>query len=165
MNLNLAVFDTWLKQAGYAGVLMATFIGNLGVPAVGTAGMALVVPFLLSKHWLLVAGLAATGETTGQMAQYCAARYGAGTLLTRVRRRTEARARERNRFENFYRRYGNLAVFICRFIPGVKSMSGFPAGLAKMSLAQFFLYTLLASCITWFGLGIIVHSLGRLPWP
>ena len=49
--------------------------------------------------------------------------------------------------ENFFANHGIISVFTGRFIPGVKHFISFPAGLAKMSIKSFCLYTLVSGII------------------
>ena len=153
-------FDAWLNQAGYIGVFLATLIGNLGIPALGSAVMVLMLRFLVSPDWWLAGAVATAGETAGQFLLYCAARFGAGALLSRATQRAQASTRQRNGFERFYRRYGNAAVLICRFVPGIKSMSGFPAGLARMPIPAFLIYSTLGTSLCWLVVCWSVHKIG-----
>ena len=139
---------------------MATVAGNLGVPALGTAVMVLMLRFLMSPEWWLAAAVAAAGETTGQLAQYCMARFGARAIVDAFSQRYSAGAKHHGQLEAFYRKYGGVAVLLCRFIPGVKAFSGFPAGLAKMALAPFVSYTLVGSSVCWLVLSWVLHEAG-----
>ncbi|MBV8569858.1 MAG: VTT domain-containing protein [Acidobacteriaceae bacterium] len=160
MSWPVTAFDAWINRTGYAGVFVVTVAGNLGVPALGTAVMVLMLRFLVSPEWWVAAAVAAAGETTGQLAQYCMARFGARAIVEPFSARYSAGPKRQARFEAFYRKYGSVAVLICRFIPGVKAFSGFPAGLAKMALAPFLSYTLVGSSVCWLALSWVLHEAG-----
>jgi membrane protein DedA with SNARE-associated domain len=49
--------------------------------------------------------------------------------------------------EDWFRRYGSAAVFIGRFVPVVRSVISIPAGVERMPLWQFSVYTLLGSAV------------------
>lgn len=49
--------------------------------------------------------------------------------------------------QKWFNRYGNITVFICRFIPIVRSLISIPAGVTKMKHTPFVLYTILGSLI------------------
>jgi membrane protein DedA with SNARE-associated domain len=49
--------------------------------------------------------------------------------------------------ENYFVKYGNSTTFICRFIPGIRQVISVPAGLARMPLFPFILYTTLGASI------------------
>ena len=48
---------------------------------------------------------------------------------------------------NWFSRKGNKTVFLCRFIPIVRSLISIPAGINKMKLSKFFVYTICGSMI------------------
>ena len=49
--------------------------------------------------------------------------------------------------EDYFVKYGNSTTFICRFIPGIRQVISVPAGLARMPLFPFVLYTTLGAVI------------------
>jgi membrane protein DedA with SNARE-associated domain len=51
----------------------------------------------------------------------------------------------------WFGRYGAMAVFACRLIPGFRTIVSFPAGAVKMPLAKFVVFTT-AGCLLWNGL-------------
>ncbi len=46
-----------------------------------------------------------------------------------------------NRSEEIFREYGEIATFVCRLLPGIRQLISLPAGLSKMSLGRFALFT------------------------
>jgi membrane protein DedA with SNARE-associated domain len=49
--------------------------------------------------------------------------------------------------EEFFRRHGEIGTFVGRLIPGVRQIISFPAGLARMNLGRFCLFTAIGSGI------------------
>jgi membrane protein DedA with SNARE-associated domain len=50
--------------------------------------------------------------------------------------------------ERWFKRYGVLAVFLSRMVPGFRTLVSFPAGAVKMQLLKFIVYTT-AGCLAW----------------
>lgn len=49
--------------------------------------------------------------------------------------------------EDYFVLHGNSSTFIGRLVPGIRQLISIPAGLAKMKIAPFLLYTILGSCL------------------
>ena len=63
--------------------------------------------------------------------------------------------------EMFFQRHGEMATFVGRLIPGVRQLISFPAGLARMPLPRFCLFTALGSGIWVTVLAFIGFYVGR----
>ena len=51
------------------------------------------------------------------------------------------------RAEVYFREHGNISTFVGRFIPGIRQLISIPAGLSKMKMLPFLLYTFLGAFI------------------
>ena len=60
--------------------------------------------------------------------------------------------------DGWFARHCGAAVFLCRLVPGVRSLISIPAGLHRMPLPKFLLYTAVGTAI-WAG---VLAYLGRL---
>jgi len=63
-------------------------------------------------------------------------KYGSYVLLTR---------HDLDRVDNFFARFGSIAVLLGRMLPIVRTFIAFPAGVAKMNKLKFHLYTFIGS--------------------
>ena len=61
--------------------------------------------------------------------------------------------------EDYFVRYGNLSTLVGRLVPGVRQLISIPAGLAKMPMGRFLLYTSLGAGAWNIILAIIGYSL------
>ncbi len=51
------------------------------------------------------------------------------------------------RAEEIFKRHGEIATFVCRLLPGIRQLISIPAGLARMHLFRFTLFTALGAGI------------------
>ncbi|HKD67650.1 MAG TPA: DedA family protein [Candidatus Binataceae bacterium] len=107
----------------FAGYLVST--GRFGLQAVAVAG---AVGCLLGS---LVAYF--IGATGGRQAFE---RYGRYVLIS---------THELELADRFFERWGSLTVFVARLLPVVRTFIAFPAGVSRMELWRFSIYTLLGS--------------------
>jgi membrane protein DedA with SNARE-associated domain len=63
--------------------------------------------------------------------------------------------------EQFFTRHGEIGTFVGRLIPGVRQLISFPAGLARMPLSHFCLFTALGSGIWVTVLALVGYYVGR----
>ncbi|MGB8520066.1 MAG: DedA family protein [Candidatus Tumulicola sp.] len=139
-----------VDQYGYAGLFIALALGNIGAPI----GSEIVLPVAggltatghLYALWLTIA-IAVAGELAGESIAYAIGRFGGVPAIERFGKYVGLHQQHLTRIHGFFERYGTFAIFICRFLPVVRGIAGFPAGIAEMNLAHFYLWTLLGSTI------------------
>ncbi len=163
----LAALAVWITSiiaaGGYLGIaaLMAIESACLPLPS------EVIMPFagyLVSKGELnlwLVATAGAIGCNIGSIAAYEVGRHGGRTLVSKYGRYILVSLNDLDRSERFFARYGGLAVLVCRVLPVVRSFIAVPAGIARMPLARFHLYTFLGSWPWCFALAWIGMKLGH----
>ena len=49
--------------------------------------------------------------------------------------------------ESWFKKHGVLAVFVCRMAPGLREIISIPAGLGRMNVPKFIIFTFLGSLI------------------
>ena len=66
------------------------------------------------------------------------------------------------RAEEIFREYGEIATFVCRLLPGIRQLISLPAGISRMSLIRFSMFTGLGAGIWSAILAGIGYYLGSL---
>lgn len=152
-----------VDQYGYVGLFIALTLGNIGAPI----GSELVLPIAggltatghLFALWLTIV-VAVAGELAGESIAYAIGRFGGVPAIERFGKYVGLHHQHLARIHGFFERYGTFAIFICRFLPVIRGIAGFPAGIAEMDVAPFYLWTLLGSLIFCSGLIGIGYAFG-----
>ena len=144
---------------GYIGVLVAMAIESAMIPLPSE----LILPFagflvsdptqiepLTGEPWnFWLAVIAGTvGNTTGSLIAYAIGAYGGRPFLERYGRYLLIRHHEIELADRFFQRWGVPTVFFSRMLPIVRTFISFPAGVARMPLGTFVLFS----------------TLGAIPW-
>lgn len=154
---------TWLTdlifRLGYPGITILMAIESSFIPFPSEV----VLPpagFLAAQGrmnaWLAL-GAGLLGSLIGALINYYLAAYLGRPFLHRYSRYVLIREEKLNRAEAFFRRHGEISTFIGRLIPVIRQLVSLPAGLARMRLDRFALYTGL-------GAGIWCAILTYLGW-
>ena len=156
-------FLSMYDAVGYVGVAVAialeTFVpiipSEIIVPMAGwkVSQSALdpsVVEPLTGAPWsFLVALVVATiGAVAGSLAGYLIGAWGGRPLLDRWGRYVHIHPADLDRADAWFVRHGDWAVLVGRLIPLVRALINYPAGVARMPLGRFLLFS----------------ALGSLPW-
>ena len=101
------------------------------------------------------------GNLVGSWVAYFIGMWGGRELWFGYGRYVGVRAHHLKVAEKWFDRYGELAVFVSRCLPVVRTFISFPAGTARMNLAKFSFYTFIG-CIPWvFALTYLGYYLGK----
>lgn len=136
---------------GYAGLFLLVAVENL-FPPIPSELILPLAGFLVSRGEMDF-GLAATAATAGSLAGAMIL-YGIGALVGEDRIRRWIRRiplvdeRDADRGHAWFERHGGEAVLIGRLVPLVRSVVSLPAGVERMPLLRFVLYTV-AGSLTW----------------
>ena len=151
-----------ISATGYLGVALLMAIESACVPLPSE----LIMPFagyLVSTGefniWL-AATAGALGCNLGSVVAYEAGKRGGRPFVERWGRYLLIGADELDAAERFFARWGNAAVLIGRLLPVIRTFIAFPAGVARMPLLPFHLYTFIGSWPFCFALAWVGMKLG-----
>ncbi len=137
---------------GYIGVMIAMAIESAMIPLPSElilpyAGFLVSDPTQLEpltgqpwNFWLVVI-FATIGNTLGSLIAYAIGALGGRPFLERWGKYLLIRPHEIELADHFFQRYGKATVFIGRLLPIVRTFISFPAGVARMPLAPFVIYS------------------------
>jgi membrane protein DedA with SNARE-associated domain len=97
--------------------------------------------------WQVVV-VATVANLVGSLIIYAIGYYGGRRLVVRYGRYVRLKEHHLATADSWFERRGALAVFVTRMLPGVRSLISLPAGVSRMPIGSFSLYTTLGS-IPW----------------
>ena len=142
----------FIETINYAGYLGAGFLMALE-SMVAPVPSELVMPFVgylvADGKFGLVASVLATslGSIIGSLASYYMGYYGGRPVVLKVGRYLLLNQEHLDWTEGWFARHGSWTIFASRFIPVVRHLISIPAGLGKMRLLPFCVYTLVGATI------------------
>jgi membrane protein DedA with SNARE-associated domain len=134
-----------MQGSGYFGVffLMAAESATLPVPSevvLPLAGYYLVYVDHFD-FWLVVA-IASIGSLLGTLIDYVIGYYLGRAAILRYGGLVRLNEGHLKTAEGWFARYGNITVLLARFVPLIRTLVAFPAGMGKMNLAKFVAYSI-----------------------
>lgn len=145
---------SFAEQYGYLGIFLLILIENVFPPipseAVLLFGGTMTTTTAMSVPGTIAA--ATLGSVLGAVVLYAVGRVLQAERLKKLLRGkvakiTRLRAEHVDKAEQWFVRYEEKAVLLCRCVPIVRSLISIPAGFAKMKMPRFLLLTALGSAI------------------
>jgi len=151
-----------ISSGGYLGIALLMAIESACIPLPSE----IIMPFagyLVSTgrfDLFLAATAGAIGCNLGSIVAYEVGKRGGRPLAERWGRYVLVGPGELDAADRFFARFGSIAVLIGRLLPVIRSFIAFPAGVARMPLVPFHIYTFLGSWPWCFGLAWVGMKLG-----
>ncbi len=151
----LPFIDSLYGRFGYAGVVIAMTIESAAIPLPSE----LILPFagwsvsrgiiepLTGAQWTywgaVIAGV--IGNTAGSLVSYAVGALGGRPLLDRYGRYVLISAHDLELADRWFARRGDLTVLFSRMLPIVRTFISVPAGVARMPLGRFLLFSVVGA--------------------
>lgn len=97
--------------------------------------------------WIGAIAATSVGSLAGSLLSYYMGYFGGKPLILKIGRYLLLNEDHLDRTSKMFSRRGSIIVFISRFIPVVRHLISVPAGIAKMNLWKFMIYTLIGATI------------------
>jgi membrane protein DedA with SNARE-associated domain len=161
----LDTVTSWISIYGYPGAFLAALLetifppipSELIFPLIGftaqTKGLGL-------ENAIGMATIGALGSTIGSIAIYFVALKLGKRVFLRLGKYMKIGESELNKSEKWFEDHGAIAVFAGRMAPGIREIISIPAGISKMNLPKFILFTFSGSLIWCVSLALVGYYIG-----
>jgi len=138
-----------IESAGYLGVFVLMIFESMIAPVPSEAVMPFA-GFLIYEGkftWLGVFVSSTLGSIIGSLISYYLGLYGGKPIVEKFGKYLLLDKHHLELTESFFDKYGERAVFISRFIPVVRHLISVPAGIGRMNLTKFLVYTTVGASV------------------
>jgi membrane protein DedA with SNARE-associated domain len=152
---------------GWPGVIFMMAIESAAVPLpseliMPLAGWKLIADKGRGWEWILLAGFfGAVGNTIGSWVAYYVGLWGGRPAAEKYGKYILVSRHDLDLADRFFGRWGNWAIFTSRLLPVVRTFISVPAGISRMPIWQFTLYTFAGAFIWSTGLAWGGYKLGQ----
>lgn len=142
-----------MYSGGYFSIVFLMFVENI-FPPIPSEFIMPLAGFMVTQDKFSLVGIiiaGTIGSTAGAIPFYLLGRkLGAERLIDFADRHGKwltVSGADIERANSWFERHGWMAVFVCRLIPGIRSLISIPAGINRMSLPAFLICTVLGSAV------------------
>lgn len=112
-------------------------------------------------NFIIAFFMGVVGSLSGAIFNYYLCFFFGRNLIVRYGKYIGINEEKMQKFEAFFNKHGEVSTFTCRLIPGIRQYISLPAGLAKMNLLKFCIYTTLGAAIWVIILMLLGYFLGQ----
>ncbi len=144
----LVEYITALMAGGGYGVIVFLMALESMVAPVPSEAVMPFAGFLIVEGRFSFAGVivwSTVGSIIGSLISYYMGAWGGAPFVRRFGRYLLLDESHLDMTERFFAKYGDKAIFICRFIPVVRHLISIPAGIGKMNVVKFSIYTVIGA--------------------
>jgi membrane protein DedA with SNARE-associated domain len=163
----IAILATWImgviSTMGYGGVVLLMAIESACIPLPSE----IIMPFagfLVFKGEMvlwMVAVAGALGCVVGSIPAYYLGMYGGRPLVEKYGKWVLISHKDLKWADHAFEKHGDIIIFIGRLLPAVRTFIAFPAGMARMHMGKFILYTFVGSLIWCYLLAFAGFKMGE----
>lgn len=146
----IATFATnFIDTTGYIGIIVLMTLESMVAPVPSEA----VMPFAgMLVHegklsWIGVIFFSTLGSIVGSLIGYWMGAKGGRPVVERWGKYLLLDKHDLDITEKWFSKRGEATVFVCRFIPVVRHLISIPAGMGRMNLWKFSIYTLIGAAM------------------
>ena len=152
-----------IESMGYGGIMLLMALESANVPIPSEV----IIPFsgylvstgVFNLYWAVFWG--AVGNLAGSIIGYYIGYIGGRPFLEKYGKFFLITKHDLNLADKWFAKYGNAIAFVSRLLPIVRTFISVPAGIARMNIWKFSLYTFAGSLLWSFALAYIGVKMGE----
>ena len=154
---------TTISNLGYAGIVLLMAIESACIPLPSE----IIMPFagyLVFKGEMqlwAVALAGAVGCVLGSFVAYYAGAWGGRPFVEKYGKYILISHHDLAMADRWFQRHGDITIFVGRLLPVIRTFIAFPAGISRMAMGRFVIYTFVGSYIWCWGLAWVGLKLGQ----
>jgi membrane protein DedA with SNARE-associated domain len=143
------IIVNFIANTGYLSITILMALESMIMPVPSEAVMPFAGFLIVSGQFSfpLVILFSSAGSITGSLISYYIGRWGGRSFIEKYGRYILLDKHHLDLTEKYFNKRGDITILICRFIPVVRHLISIPAGIGKMNLLKFLLYTLIGAAI------------------
>jgi len=152
-----------ISQYGYIVVVLLVGAEGVGIPLPGETALITAAALSARGHLSLpwVVGAAALGVAVGGCGGYWIGKTGGYAVISRYGKWVGISAPELEQARGFFARHGAAAVFVGRFLPVIRILTGLVAGITHMPFERFAVVNTVAGVVWSLSFGVLGYEFSR----
>lgn len=145
----IQLLTNFINQIGYFGIFIGMFLESTLVPIPSELIMipAGIAASQGTMNFYIALTVGIIGNIAGAVFMYYLAASIGRKILLKIGKYFFVKEATVQKIEIFFQKHGPISVFIGRLLPGFRHFISIPAGVAKMNLKSFYIYTSAGSTI------------------
>ena len=148
----------FISSTGYFSVFFLMVLESMIAPIPSEAVMPFAGFLIVDGQftWTSVILVSTFGSIIGSLISYYLGAWGGRPIIEKFGKYLLLDNHHLELTENYFNKKGELTIFICRFIPVVRHLISLPAGMGRMNITKFIIYTTIGAALwntflTWVG--------------
>lgn len=152
-----------ISNLGYGGIVLLMAIESACIPLPSE----IIMPFagyLVFKGEMQIWAVAlagAVGCVLGSFVAYYAGAWGGRPFIEKYGKYILVSHHDLAMADRWFQRHGDITIFVGRLLPVIRTFIAFPAGISRMVMGRFVIYTFVGSYIWCWGLAWVGLTLGQ----
>ena len=148
----------FISSTGYFSVFFLMVLESMIAPIPSEAVMPFAGFLIVDGQftWTSVILVSTFGSIIGSLISYYLGAWGGRPIIEKFGKYLLLDNHHLELTEKYFNKKGELTIFICRFIPVVRHLISLPAGMGRMNITKFIIYTTIGAALwntflTWVG--------------